>query len=218
MPSPPREANIGRAIFIHCGLTGFLTRADATNIFATIKRVVMNGSSGDLSVMLGAQAACLRLAGRANFNISHDVRSLLQTLQARGVTRFILDLRGCVLMDSTFIGMLARFSLALSAGAVNGGSSRIELLGAGDRIEDMLDNLGVKELFGRLSSPEDIPAGLAPLDLAGGAAASKRALTETSLDSHRALMELSEENRMKFKEVENCLLEDLKNTPPDAKT
>lgn len=178
----------------------------------------MNGSVGNLTVMVGEQVACFKLAGRANFNGSAEFKSLLQTLQARGVARFILDLRECSLMDSTFVGVLARFSMALSTAAPAGAAPRIELLGAGERVDDMLDNLGVKALFGRLADAQDIPADLTPLDLSRGAVSSRRALTETSLDAHRALMDLNEENRKKFAEVEKCLVADLKNNPPDLKT
>ena len=190
---------------------------DKTIVIAS-KHVVMNGPVGNLTVLVGEQVACFKLAGRANFNGSAEFKSLLQTLQARGVVRFILDLRECVLMDSTFVGVLAKFSLGLAAGAATGAAAHIELLGAGERVDDMLDNLGVKALFGRLASAQEIPTGLTPLDLTSSPAPSRRELTETSLEAHRALMNLSEENRRKFGEVEKCLVEDLKKTPPDPKT
>lgn len=178
----------------------------------------MNGSVGNLTVLVGEQVACFKLAGRANFTGSAEFKSLLQTLQSRGVVRFILDLRECVLMDSTFVGVLARFSLGLAGGVATGAAPRIELLGAGERVDDMLDNLGVKALFGRLSGAQAIPAGLTPLDLASSAAPSRRVLTETSLEAHQTLMSLSEENRKKFGDVEKCLAEDLKKIAPDPKT
>jgi len=180
----------------------------------------MNGSVGNLTVLVGEQVACFKLAGRANFNGSAEFKSLLQTLQARGVARFILDLRECVLMDSTFVGVLARFSLDLSGGtAAAGAAPRIELLGAGERVNDMLDNLGVNDLFVRLSGAQDIPAGLTPLDLTSSPAPSgPRALAETCLVAHQTLSSLNEENQKKFAGVEKCLVEDLKNIPPDPKT
>jgi anti-sigma B factor antagonist len=217
--SQPRdECGIGGAFSILRSRTGFLTRSVAKTIFVTTKYVVMNGTAANLSVMVGDQAACFKLAGRANFNISPEFKSLLQSLQARGVRRFILDLRECVLMDSTFVGMLARFRIDLPAVATDGTSARVELLGAGDRVDDMLDNLGVNALFGRLASEAEIPAGLSPLDLSCGSAPSPEALLKTSLQAHQTLMSLSDENQKKFAGVENCLLEDLKNIPPDPKT
>jgi hypothetical protein len=195
-----------------------LTPHRAETIVIASKQLVMNGSVGNLTVLVGDRVACCKLAGRANFNGSAEFKSALQTLQARGVVRFILDLRECVLMDSTFVGVLAKFSLGLAAVAPAVAASRIELLGAGERVDDMLDNLGVKALFGRLASAQDIPADLTPLDLTSGTAHSRRMLVETSLEAHRALMSLSEENRRKFGDVEKCLVEDLKKTPPDPKT
>lgn len=178
----------------------------------------MNGSPGSSTVLVRDSVACCKIAGRANFNGSVEFKHLLQTLQNRGVTRFILDLRECVLMDSTFVGMLARFGLTLAGQTSGSKMPSIALLGASERVSEMLDNLGVKSLFGRLVGPDEIPPGLTALDVRAGTPATPRSLTETSLEAHQTLMELNPENRRKFADVEKCLAEDLKKIAPERKT
>ena len=74
----------------------------------------MNTPANEISVAIIDGAACVRICGRANFNSSHDFRRLISELQKSGHNRFRMDLCDCLIMDSTFLGVLAR--LALDAG------------------------------------------------------------------------------------------------------
>ena len=73
-------------------------------------------------VMVGEQFACIRIIGRANFTSSVDFKTLVNELRQKGCNCFVLDLSECVLMDSTFLGVLAGFGLKLSGG--NGDQAR----------------------------------------------------------------------------------------------
>ena len=84
---------------------------------------------------------------------------LLAGLAQKGYGHFIIDLSECVLMDSTFLGVLAGFGLKMNqAGASN--QRGIELFNANARITELLENLGVLHLFkiitGALQLPDDI--------------------------------------------------------------
>ena len=86
----------------------------------------MSTSSAKLSVLVGKDFACLKIAGRANFSFSPDFKTLLTELSQKGYTRFVIDLLECVLMDSTFLGVLAGFGIKLNqAGAANQTRHRI---------------------------------------------------------------------------------------------
>ena len=67
----------------------------------------MPNPSAILSVLVGKNFACVKIAGRANFMSSPDFKTLLLELNQKGYSRFIVDLSECVLMDSTFLGVLA---------------------------------------------------------------------------------------------------------------
>lgn len=165
-------------------------------------------SSAKLSVLVGKDFACVKIAGRANFTFSPDFKTLLAELIQKGYGHFIIDLSECVLMDSTFLGVLAGFGIKLSqSSAANNG--RIELSNPNARVTELLENLGVLELFkilnGSLQLSGDVcvqtPAPVNP---------SHEEITRTSLEAHQALMEVNPDNVPRFKDVAQFLAEDLK--------
>jgi hypothetical protein len=177
----------------------------------------MSEASTHLAVRVGDKVACVTIVGRANFNCSAEFKSLLWELRRREVTRFILALSECVLMDSTFVGVLAKTALEFDREAGPNGRCTIELLGAGDRVKEMLDSLGVQHLFGSLPDAASVPGNLVPLDLKAGTT-DRREMTRTSLEAHRTLMNLNPENRTKFADVEKLLAEDLQKSSSNPKT
>jgi anti-anti-sigma factor len=166
-------------------------------------------SSANLSVLVGKNFACVKIAGRANFASSPDFKTLLNELAQKGYAHFIIDLSECVLMDSTFLGILAGFGLKLNP---EGASTErgLELLNASARVAELLENLGAAHLFrmsnGALQLPDDVkscqPEPSHP---------SHEQITRTSLEAHRTLMAMSPENVARFKDVAQFLAEDLKN-------
>jgi len=173
----------------------------------------MNQPTAKLLILTGPQFACLKIQGRANFASSIDFKSVLNELQGRGFTYFVLDLSDCILMDSTFLGVLAGFGLKMRQmqGGLN--SSPIELYNPNTRITELLDSLGVIHLF-------QVTSGALKLDNATEAEhpapvnATKAEMTQAALDAHRTLMEINPGNAAKFKEVAQFLAEDLKRLKP----
>ena len=102
--------------------------------------------SANLSVLVGKNFACIKIAGRANFASSPDFKTLLSELAQKGFGHFIIDLSECVLMDSTFLGVLAGFGMKLNPkGAPT--ERGIELHNATTRVSELLENLGAAHLF-----------------------------------------------------------------------
>jgi hypothetical protein len=133
---------------------------------------------------------------------------LLAGLAQKGYGHFIIDLSECVLMDSTFLGVLAGFGLKMNqAGASN--QCGIELLNPNVRITELLENLGALHLFkttsGALPLSDDIqactPESINP---------THEQITRTSLEAHQTLMAVNPENVARFKDVTRFLAEDLK--------
>jgi anti-anti-sigma regulatory factor len=166
-------------------------------------------AAANLSVLVGKNCACIKIAGRANFASSPDFKTLLDQLSQRGFRHFMIDLTDCVLMDSTFLGVLAGFGIKLNP---NGAPAErgIELLNATTRVIELLENLGAVHLFnlsnGPLKLPEDakacVPDSINP---------SHEQITRTSLEAHQTLMAMNPENVARFKDVAQFLAEDLKN-------
>jgi anti-anti-sigma factor len=165
--------------------------------------------SANLSVFVGKNVACIKIAGRANFSCSPDFKTLLNELAQKGYKHFIIDLCDCALMDSTFLGVLAGFGMKLNPDGAQA-ESGIELHNATARVTDLLENLGADHLFkltkGPLQLPEDATA-----STPDSANPSREQITRTSLEAHETLMSMSPENQARFKDVAQFLAEDLKN-------
>jgi len=168
----------------------------------------MSTTPAKLSVLVGRDFACLKIAGRANFTFSPDFKTLLTELSQKGYNRFIIDLSECVLMDSTFLGVLAGFGIKLNQADASD-QRGIELLNANARVTELLENLGALHLFkttsGALPLPDDIqactPESINP---------THEEITRTSLEAHQTLMSVNPENVSRFKDVTQFLAEDLK--------
>src|SRR5208337_4066544 len=106
----------------------------------------MSTSPAKLLVLVGRDFACLKISGRANFSSGPDFKALLTGLAQKGYHRFIIDLSECVLMDSTFLGVLAGFGMKMDR---TGGADQrsIELYNPNARITELLENLGALNLF-----------------------------------------------------------------------
>ena len=164
--------------------------------------------------MVGKRTACLRVAGRANFASSPDFKTLLDELSARGYRHFVIDLTECVLMDSTFLGVLCGFGMKLNPKGATAGQG-IELLNATTRVAELLENLGAAHLFNMKTGACELPDGAqacAPESINP----SREQITRTSLEAHETLMAMNPENVARFKDVAQFLAEDLKSLEKSA--
>jgi anti-anti-sigma factor len=160
-------------------------------------------------VSVGETFACVRIAGQANFTSSIDFRTLVDELLQRGCTYFVLDLRECTLMDSTFLGVLAGFGLKVNGTQADHVARKLELFNPNPRISDLLENLGVLHLFEITQGDIRLPEQTAPHD-AAPANASRDEVKRTCLEAHRVLMEINPDNVSRFKDLTQYLAEDLK--------
>ena len=165
-------------------------------------------SSANLSVWVGKNFVCLKIAGRANFASSPDFKTLLNELAQKGFAHYIIDLTECVLMDSTFLGVLAGFGMKLNP---NGAPTErgIELHNATARVSELLENLGAAHLFKMTSGPLQLPAdatATTPVSIQP----THEQIARTSMEAHQTLMAMNAENVARFKDVAQFLAEDLK--------
>jgi anti-sigma B factor antagonist len=168
----------------------------------------MAALSAKMSVSVGKDFACVKIAGRANFTFSPDFKTLLAELMQKGYGRFIIDLSDCVLMDSTFLGVLAGFGIKLNHGSAAKGG--IELSNPNARVTELLENLGVLQLFKIVDGAPQLP-GDVRMQTPAPVNPSHEEITRTSLEAHQALMAANPDNVPRFKDVAQFLAEDLKN-------
>ncbi len=159
--------------------------------------------------MVGEQFACIKIIGRANFTSSIDFRTLINELRQKGYHYFVLDLSECLLMDSTFLGVLAGFGLKMRTMQGDRAQPAIELLNPNERITELLENLGVLHLFKLNQGTAPAPAQGQTTEIAP-CQPNKEQVTRACLEAHQTLMSLNPENVARFKEVTAFLAEDLK--------
>jgi anti-sigma B factor antagonist len=166
----------------------------------------MPSSTANLLVSVVNGVACVKLTGRANFAVSVDFKNLVHSLQAQGVERFIVDLSGCVLMDSTFLGVLAGIGANLPGRKPEMDHCSFELLNPTERVFDLLDNLGVTEYFRivRGSDPQHLE-----FRAVESSPCSKLEMSQNCLEAHETLMNVNPENIAKFKDVTEFFTKDI---------
>ena len=166
----------------------------------------MTTPTANLLVSVVNGVACVKLTGRATFAASVDFKNLVQSLQAQGVERFIVELSGCVLMDSTFLGVLAGIGAKLPGQKAEATHCSFELLNPTERVFDLLDNLGVTEYFRIVRGPDPQHLEFRAVE---STPCSKLEMSQNCLEAHETLMNVNPENISKFKDVTEFFTKDI---------
>lgn len=143
------------------------------------------------------EAVWLRVMGRGTFQTSAGMKEYARRMIQRGRRHFVVDLAGCELMDSTFMGTLAGLALRLR----EFGSGGLTVINGNARNTMLLENLGLDHLFSfTLPEGASVPptAAAKPLD---GTASNPALQHDTILSAHEALVEADPENEARFKDV-----------------
>jgi anti-sigma B factor antagonist len=146
----------------------------------------------------------IRVEGKGSFLNSPGVKDFTKEMINRGHREFVVDLKNCPVMDSTFMGTMAGVALRLR----ELGQGHLHVINLNERNRDLLGNLGLDQLFAIDMLPVKTggePAGKTLNDVT----ADRAAQAETMLEAHEALVEASPENLTKFKDVLEYLKQDL---------
>lgn len=165
------------------------------------------------SILVGCnqKVVCIRVQGKGSFQNSGGVKTFATAMIHRGHREFVVDLGGCPVMDSTFMGTLTGVALRLR----ELGHGGLHVVNANERNVDLLQGLGLDQIlslelngtehpFNGLDQAENCPEALAAEPLG------KREMTETMIAAHQALVDADRQNFHKFKNVIDYLKQDLK--------
>src|SRR5262245_39126344 len=169
----------------------------------------MNIPSAKMWVLVGEKFACVRISGRANFTSSIDFKTLVSQLRSKGFNYFVLDLKDCTLMDSTFLGVLAGFGLKMRSNGSAAGGAKLELRNPNARILELLENLGVLDLFTVTQGDTSAPCEVEEQECQP-CNPTREEQTMACIGAHQTLSSISPENAARFKDVSQFLAEDLK--------
>ena len=143
----------------------------------------------------------IRVGGNGSSANSTALKDFAKEMIHRGARKFIVDLRDCPVMDSTFMGTLAGISLWLR----ELGEGCLYVVNVNERNAESVCSLGLDQLFNvRVSAiGEDGQALRIPLK------EGRTARAQTMLEAHKALIKAVPENLPKFKDVIQYLEEEL---------
>jgi anti-anti-sigma regulatory factor len=143
----------------------------------------------------------VRVQGKGSSTNSTALRDFAKEMIHRGAREFIVDLRNCTVMDSTFMGTLAGISLWLR----EMGEGCLSVVNPNDRNAESLFGLGLDQLFnvGVSTRKRGGQALTIPLK------EDRTARAQTMLEAHEALIMTAPENLPKFKDVIQYLEEKL---------
>jgi len=164
-----------------------------------------------LQAAIDGQSVILRVHGRASFAVAPALKQFGAAMMDQGRYCFVIDMRECVNMDSTFMGILA--GLAMRLKREGGRMAMINLSAASD---EALMTLGLNKMItcyrdgaAPEGGEETCPGVMKGLDLSRGAPDSTR---DVMIEAHAELSGLSEGNAAKFKDVLILLRDEARQT------
>ena len=165
----------------------------------------MEQASDDLQAAIVGNKIFIRVTGRGSFKVSATLKQFVaEVIAKQPVTFVVLDLASCIGMDSTFMGVLAGLS-----GRLKQSGQTLELVNLSEKNEALLATLGVDQVITHYSHSHGHELPNQPAESLLTAFATKKDLAETALQAHETLVELSEENRPRFKRVIEYLKADV---------
>ena len=164
-------------------------------------------TQSNILVGCSSKIVWVRVEGKGSFLNSSGLKEFAREMINRGHREFVVDLRNCPVMDSTFMGTLAGIALRLR----EIGQGNLHVTNLNDRNRDLLRNLGLDQLFAidlcGVNAPDNANRSL---DTPPGGDRVSQA--QTMLEAHEALVEAVPENMTKFKDVLDYLKQDLDHT------
>ncbi len=152
-----------------------------------------------LALMEDDGLAVVRVIGRANFVNSMPLKKFSQKVaEWPKPIKYIIDLGQCETMDSTFMGVIAGICISQSSK----GAGKVIVVNANEHCQRLLKNLGLTHLLEmRLCAVEDIPGIEEKLKPCNVGAISKLDQICLTLQAHKNLVEVDQENHVKFQAV-----------------
>ncbi len=139
-------------------------------------------------------AVWIRVESRGSFQNSPALKEFSRKMIGEGRREFIVDLKNCATMDSTFMGTLAGLAMRLR----DMGTGSLWVINRNERNAELLAGLGLESLF----SDQPLPCPeVAECSQAIHHAADKAATREAMYEAHDACVAVNPRNADKFRDV-----------------
>ena len=147
----------------------------------------------------------IRVTGAGNFKNSSPFKDFFHLMLDRSCTDFMIDLKHCTAMDSTFMGVIAGMAVLLKDSC----DKTLLVINVSNHNLNLLSTLGIDKFLAIETKDKTRPAELSSLEQKR---VSKKKLAKNMLDAHAILMNISDENRIKFKDVYDFLERELEDS------
>lgn len=151
------------------------------------------------------------MEGKGSFQNSSGLKEFAKEMIQRGNREFVVDLKDCAVMDSTFMGTLAGIALKLR----ELGQGQLRVVNLNERNADLLCGLGLDQILVMGAGSAKEPLTTESLEPAAEDSGEKQEQTQAMLEAHEALVKANPENIAKFKDVLEFLKQDLHVHPND---
>ncbi len=157
-------------------------------------------------------AVWIRVEGKGTFENSAGLKAFSEQMMEGGRRQFVVDLKNCPAMDSTFMGTLAGIAVRLR----DRGEGLLWVLNRNERNSELLEGLGLHMLFADSEPPPPlvIVDGGANGEITVAAKADRTATRDVMIQAHETCVKVNPANEAKFKDV----LEHLKESARREKT
>jgi anti-anti-sigma factor len=162
-------------------------------------------TSTSIKVGVAQEAVWIRVEGKGSFQISTALKEFAKEMLSRGHTHFVVDLKECAVMDSTFMGTLAGIASKIRMS----GGGELLVVNLNERNHSLLCNLGLDMLL-KVEALREVPSDLLvnPCPLVQSAS-DKLTEAKTMLEAHEAVVEASPATVDKFKDLLDFLRQDI---------
>ncbi|MDD5644486.1 MAG: STAS domain-containing protein [bacterium] len=143
----------------------------------------------------------IKILGRGSFKSSKDIRDYIFEKLEKEADECFIDLKECISMDSTFMGMLAGLNFSLK----NTRNKNIYFSNITNPTRELLSTLGLLELISqKMPNSAADQSDFKELPLSQN---KPHEMAEHMLESHATLSSLDEKNKKQFKKVVDSLKE-----------
>lgn len=161
-----------------------------------------------IQVAVQNQTGYAVVQGRGSFKVSASVKDFGNALLENGIHHLVVDLRDCIGMDSTFMGVLAGQCTRFHREP----DGKVHVKHASEKLQRLMSTLGLDRLLDLENEPVSDPVTESPEDLKELDVAPQTPLAsaETMLEAHENLVDVHEDNALRFQDVLDYLREDIR--------
>jgi anti-anti-sigma regulatory factor len=157
-----------------------------------------------ISIACFDQDVWIRVTGRGNFLCSTALKQAVQERIDKGYYRYVIDLKECDQLDSTFMGTVTGIAQRLNQYQ----ESLFKVVNVSQSNQELMENLGLDELFciQPISMKYQLPPDLnsscfTESSFSLSPSEEKSKIHEVVVAAHKSLIEANEDNAQKFKDV-----------------